>query len=121
MPLPVNRIKNLFIVILIAIAYQGFAQEEDTVKKFRKYDLLPAISFSPETGLTLGVIGYRYLRLGKTDPDTKTSTIDFVAVYTTKNQVIVESRYDIITDGSKFRFRGFVGYNLYPVSLSTSP
>jgi len=109
--------KYVVLIIVLFLFFQqqsSVAQKADTVKKFRKYDLLPAISFAPETGLTLGVIGYRYLRLGKTDPATKTSAIDFVAVYTTKNQIIIESNYDIFTDGNKFRVRGFIGYNLYP-------
>jgi outer membrane protein assembly factor BamA len=101
---------SLFYVLL---AITAVAQEKDSTKGYRKYDLLPAISYAPETGLTLGIIGYRYLRLGKKYP-TRQSNIDFVAVYTTRNQIIVESNWDIFTDGDKFRFRGFAGYNLYP-------
>jgi len=110
-----NFIPVLVILAIIKITAAS-GQEADTVKKYRRYDLLPALSYAPETGLTLGIIGYRYLRLGKSlpYPETNQSTIDFVAVYTTRNQVIVESNFDIFTDGNKYRIRGFAGYDLYP-------
>lgn len=110
---------SLFLLIMVGLFVNvtcSFSQEADTVKKYRKYDLLPALSYAPETGLTLGVIGYRYLRLGKKYPypETKQSAIDFVAVYTTRNQILIESNYDIFTDANKYRIRGFFGYDLYP-------
>ncbi len=88
-------------------------QQEDSIK-FRKYDIFPAISYSPETKLTLGVIGYRYLDLSKSDPETTRSYINFVAVYTTTNQAIVESNWELFTDGNKLRFRGGFTFARFP-------
>jgi len=81
---------------------------------FRKYDFFPAISYSPETKLTLGVIGYRYLDLTKSDHSTVRSFVNFVAVYTTANQAIVESNWDVFTDGNKYRTRGQIGFTRFP-------
>lgn len=105
--------KLLSLIISIVTFHSVYAQEADSSADYRKYDILPAISYAPETGLTLGAIGYRYLRLGK-DLPTRQSAIDFVAVYTTRNQIIVESNWNIFTNGDKFWFRGFAGYRLFP-------
>ena len=89
------------------------AQDKEPSDEFRKYDLLPAISYSPETALTLGVIGYRYLQLGD-KTTTNRSFINFLAVYTTKQQTIAESNWDIFLKDNKYRFRGAMGYNQFP-------
>lgn len=88
--------------------------KEDTAKRFRKYDILPAISYAPETQLTLGVIGYRYLDFSKGDPTTIRSFINLIAIYTTANQIILESNWDMFTSGNKWRFSGTLYYNKYP-------
>lgn len=89
------------------------AQELEKDTLFRKYDILPAISYSPETELTLGVIGYRYLQLGS-QANTTRSFINFLAIYTTKQQTIIEANWDIFLEENKYRFRGSVGYNQFP-------
>ena len=81
---------------------------------FRKYDFFPAISYSPETKLTLGVIGYRYLDLSKTDPSTVRSFVNFLAVYTTANQAIAESNWELFTDGNRYRIRGVFTFARFP-------
>jgi len=112
------RIVLAFLLIIIPVfGIAQIAEEEvplDTIKTFRKYDILPAISFSPETQLTLGVIGYRYLDLTKKDTSTIRSFVNFLAIYTTANQTIIETNYDIFTDGNKWRFRGGILYNRFP-------
>lgn len=113
-----NRVVILFLASCmlfssVQLVAQNSEGEKDTAS-FRKYDIFPAISYSPETKLTLGVIGYRYLDLTKTDPTTVSSFINFVAIYTTANQTIVESNWDVFTDGNKYRYRGQIGYNRFP-------
>ena len=85
-----------------------------TIRTARTIDLFPAISYSPETKLTLGVIGYYYLDLYRGDPSTRLSNINFLAVYTLANQIAVESQWDIFTDGNRWRFRGRAFYNRWP-------
>lgn len=83
-------------------------------RAFKKIDILPAISYAPETKLTLGVIGYYYLDFYRDDPATKLSNINFLAVYTTANQIAVELEWDLFTNGNRWRFRGESFYNKYP-------
>ena len=93
----------------------GFSQAEDSTKvKIRRFDIFPAISYSPETKLTLGALGYWYLNLANEDTTTVQSYINFLALYTTANQVVVETNWDVFTDGNKMRFQGGLEFALYP-------
>ena len=89
-------------------------QEAENPQKKKKLDILPAISFSPETGLTLGVIGYYYLDIAPKDPTNRRSFVNFLAVYTTKKQTIVESRYDLFGANNDYRFRGRLQFTIFP-------
>jgi outer membrane protein assembly factor BamA len=112
-----NTIKLLLLVVLnLGLSgTNGFAQaEESDSVKVRRFDIFPAISYSPETKLTLGALGYWYLNLANKDPETMQSYINFLALYTTANQVIVETNWDIFTDGNKMRFQGALEFTRFP-------
>ena len=85
--------------------------EED---EFRKFDFFPAISYAPETKLTLGVIGYYYLELSDDLIPTNLSNINFLAVYTTAKQTAVELQWDIFFPGNRWRSMGEAFFNRYP-------
>ena len=80
---------------LVAGATFGQSQSLDSLPKtpsprhYKRVDIFPAISYSPETKLTLGVIGIYYLDLRKGDFGTPLSNIDFLAVYTLSKQVLL--------------------------------
>ena len=82
--------------------------------KTNRLDIFPAISYSPETKLTLGVIGIAYLDLRKGDPGTPLSTVEFLAVYTLAKQVLLESRWEVFGSGRRWRTRGEVLFQRYP-------
>ncbi len=111
---PILRFLSLFLALWLLSTPFLYSQEEEEEQSFRKYDILPAISFSPETDLTMGIIGYRYLHLAPEDPNTTQSFINFLAVYTTKQQILIESNWEIFTPGNEYRFRGFAGFNRFP-------
>lgn len=71
---------------------------------------LPAISYSPETKLTLGVIGYYFMDLAKGDTTAPMSNINLIAVYTTAKQLVLEPRFQLFTEDNKYiiRGRGFI-------------
>ena len=87
---------------------------EPPPREFRRIHIFPALSYAPETKLTLGVIGYYYMDFIRDDPATQLSNINFLAVYTLANQVAIESRWEMFTNGNRWRFRGEAFYNLYP-------
>ena len=83
-------------------------------RSFRRIDILPAISYAPETNLTLGVIGVYYMDLYRKHPETKRSNIQFLAVYTLANQLSIRADWEIFTDGNVWRFRGRSFFDIYP-------
>ncbi len=91
------------------------ASKTDTVQapKPKKLDIFPAISFSPETKLTLGAIGIKYFDFRKNDTETPLSQLEFFAVYTTAKQVLVEGRWEFFTSKNKWRTRGEAIFNHY--------
>ena len=105
----------LFLAVLwiYPVKSQTGNEPEDSLQ-FRKYDIFPAISYSPETKLTLGVIGFRYLDLSKKNLETTRSFINFVAVYTTADQIILETNWDLFTDGNDLRFLGTMIFTRFP-------
>lgn len=110
-------IKILLITFLLtgSLVPCAFAQTgENDSSKVRKFDIFPAISFSPETSLTLGALGSMYPNLAREDPETSQSNINFLAVYTLANQVLVQTNWDLFTDGNKMRFLGELGVAKFP-------
>ena len=102
---------------MIALLGQGFAQhtalDSTPVQKTPKLDFFPAISYSPETKLTLGGIGIKYFDFRKNDMETPLSQLEFLAVYTTAKQVLVEGRWEFFFHQSKWRTRGEAIFNHY--------
>nr|WP_299340899.1 BamA/TamA family outer membrane protein [Allomuricauda sp.] len=93
------------IVIIISTLFGQimFAQESNEV---RKYDLLPIITYSAESALNLGVIGFRYFDLGKENKDIPVSFLNMSAIYTTRNQMYLESGYQFfLSNGNRIEGR----------------
>jgi outer membrane protein assembly factor BamA len=108
----------VFCLILITIAFLPLygQQKIDTLRKreYKKLDIFPAISYSPETKLTLGVIGILYFDFSKGDHSTPISNLEFLTVYTLNKQIITESRWEFFMPQSKWRTRGELFFNRYP-------
>jgi outer membrane protein assembly factor BamA len=83
-------------------------------KEFKSLDIFPAISYAPETSLTLGAIGIHYWDFAKGDLSTPLSSMEFIGVYTLKKQIIIESRWEFFGPASKWRTRGEAFFNRYP-------
>lgn len=103
------------ILLLVQSVVTSHAQTnpKDSAKQ-RSIDIFPAISYSPETKLTLGVLGYWYPNFKGNDHENFQSYISFLALYTTANQILIESNWDVFTAGKKMRIRGGLGFARYP-------
>ncbi len=99
---------------LLASAPLLWGQGADTTARFRRFDVFPAISYSPETKLTLGVIGYAYFDWRGGDAATPVSFLEFLAVYTTAGQVLFENRAEFFSPQRKWRLRGEFLLQRYP-------
>ncbi len=105
----------LLINFLLWLPLLSIGQQADSLhREYRKYDIFPAISYSPETKLSLGALGYRYFDLEKDDPETITSYINFLALFTTARQVLIETNWDIFANGNETRYRGALEFAKFP-------
>ena len=105
-----------FVATIVGVLLGGilYAQLDTLPRTFRRVDLFPAISYSPETKLTLGVAGYYYFDLAKTSPATRLSQVEFVAVYTLADQMVAETKWDAFSDDNAWRYRGELYFNRFP-------
>jgi outer membrane protein assembly factor BamA len=99
---------------LVFITKNAYAQDSVGTRTFRSIDVLPAISYSPETSLTLGVIGIKYFDLAQGDPWVPLSNLGFLAVYTLKQQIIIESSWELFFRKNHWRFTGEAFFNRFP-------
>ena len=113
-------LKLCLLLIAGLTLFPASAQKPDTAgnarppREFKRLDIFPAISYAPETKLTLGVIGIYYLDFRKGDKTTPLSNIDFLAVYTLSKQTLVESRWEVFTHARTWRTRGEALFQHYP-------
>jgi hypothetical protein len=85
-----------------------------TKKEFRHLDVFPAISYSPETKLTLGAIGIKYFDFDKDHFSTPISNLEFIGVYTLNKQIIAEAKWEFFFGQNLWRSRGEAFFNRYP-------
>lgn len=115
MPLFLRRLRlSIFVLALVPLGLAGQDSTSNNPSTFRRWDIFPAISYAPETHLTLGVIGIRYFNFGKENSGTPLSNMEFLAVYTLKQQVLIEARWEFFLNGNKWRTRGELYFNRYP-------
>lgn len=114
-------IRLIWLSVGIAMFFIAGAQptpsaSPDSILKrdFKRLDIFPAISYSPETSLTLGAIGIAYFDLSKGDLSTSISNVEFLGVYTLKQQIAFETKWKIFTRGKMWRTRGDGFFNRYP-------
>lgn len=103
-------------IILPVVGQNNKPAQLDTFQKkeFKRLDIFPAISYSPETQLTLGVIGITYFDLSKGDLTTPISNLEFLGVYTLNKQIVFKSTWEMFSYKSKWRSRGEAILSHYP-------
>lgn len=104
----------LIISISLFASLQILAQQVDSLKK-RKSQItpLPAISYSPETGATIGVIGDYYFDLAKGDTTVSRSRIRLLTAISSKGQFIVEPGWELYTPNDDYRVFGQFRYRIF--------
>lgn len=104
----------LFIMPLIAAGQNNLQNDSGAINKIKKLDIFPAISYSPETKLTLGIIGITYFNLSGKTQSTPVSNVEFIGIYSLNRQIILETRWDVFSSGNRWRSRGEAFFNRYP-------
>jgi len=109
-----KKLLLLPLMFLLLANLQILAQEEENSKK-RKSQItpLPAISYSPETGATIGVIGDYYFDLAKGDTTVSRSRIRLLTAITSKGQFILEPGWELYTPKDNYRIFGEFRYRIF--------
>ncbi len=111
--------KGNLLLLLTILAFPLYGQL-DSLKLNKKgkrkptFYPLPALSYTPETQLTLGAALVSYFDLYKPETDTRLSNIQVLAVYTTAKQILLDTKWFLYTKNEDFIFFGRAFYHKYP-------
>ncbi len=112
--------KRLYLIALcIAVilnshkAYSMRMEVKSDSTKNGKFRPLPILTYLPETSLAFGCLGVYLFKAGK-DSTSRTSNIDFAAVYTLRHQVIIDPIFNVFTKREKYFIKGSILYAKFP-------
>jgi hypothetical protein len=106
-----SSFKNILILLLAMGMHQVLVAQRirlwsDTSKNVRRI-VLPVGVYTPETHFGIGGLGVILWKNIHTEIKTRTSNAEFLALYTSRHQIILIPRYTIFTRGEKYMFEGF--------------
>jgi hypothetical protein len=84
----------------------GLKKKSGVVEPWRLYPaIIPSIGYTPQNGFVFGVTSLAGIYLG--DPETTTiSSLGLIALYTSKNQVLLMARENALTEGNAWQLLG---------------
>lgn len=98
----------------------GLQAQDSTAVIEKEYDnnilFLPALGSSPETGFMFGAVIVPQFKLKGTGAESRSSSIFFSGIYTTKNQILLSFLPEIIFGDEDWVLSGNYFVNYYPVS-----
>ncbi|MDW7691926.1 BamA/TamA family outer membrane protein [Flammeovirgaceae bacterium SG7u.111] len=119
----------LFVPVLLLLLVAAFEckgeewlAEGDTVTKVKKENIwrkgnivpLPVAFYSPETQLAFGAVLMNFFKLNKNDTISRTSNARTALIYTTRNQFITNSDYNIFFKEEAYQLRGSISFLKFP-------
>lgn len=112
-------LRILLCCVGILFAHTLFSQEQEQTeaskaKKDRKIVALPAISYTPETQFTIGVVGFYFMDFSRGQEGTRKSYIKPTIIYSTAKQVILEAEWEVFNFQEEWILRGIGGYRDFP-------
>ena len=90
------------------------AESDSTKKRGGDFVAFPAISYSPETQLTLGVVAFYFKDYSRGEAGTRRSYIRPIAIYTTARQLIFSPKWELFTYKEKYLFSGELDVRKFP-------
>ena len=78
---------------------------------------LPVIFYQPETGLGFGLTAINYYRATPGDTLSPPSSVSFVGIYTTKNQLVLAVSSDMYVAEDRWRISSAVSYSRFPTKF----
>lgn len=113
-------------IIAFSISFSLSAQQNtsnDSLVKHLKISAFPVAFYTPETAFGFGGLGIGNFWLkGGEDKETRPSSIQLGASYTTKSQVLIYAPFEFYKHDERWRLLGEVGfykyfYNFYGVGI----
>lgn len=108
--------KKLYLAIILTFSFlytmgQNSSETEKKNTKNKALTLRPIVFSTPETGFSVGGIGYFQKHLFNKGTDYRKSNIYGIATYSFDDQILASVIPDIFFKEEKFRFRGRFGFN----------
>ncbi|WP_114983834.1 BamA/TamA family outer membrane protein [Cyclonatronum proteinivorum] len=75
---------------------------------------VPAIAYTPETSLMLGIVAFRQFKPAAAGPETRASQFFGTGIYTLNRQLILEAGTTFILPGERWIHDVYGGYNFFP-------
>lgn len=114
------KVKKIILVAAsLLFASPAIAQDSALVEPAdyqNKILFLPALGSTPETGFVFGAIVVPQFKLSGSGPDTRSSSLFFSGIYTTKNQILLSLLSDVILPDERWVFTGNYFGNYFPNS-----
>lgn len=107
------------IVYLTIISFSLYGQEikeSDKIEYRNNILFLPALGSSPETGFMFGAVIVPQFKFDEKDAETRSSSVLFSGIYTTKNQILLSLLPDIILEKESWILNGNYFVNYFPES-----
>ncbi|TVQ14722.1 MAG: hypothetical protein EA364_03880 [Balneolaceae bacterium] len=75
---------------------------------------IPAVAYTPETSLMMGVVVFYQFKPFGAGPETRASQSFFSGIYTLNNQAILEGGINLIQPGETWIYNLYGGFNYFP-------
>jgi len=115
----VKRVLSILSAVVFLFTSPVIAQDSlrvEEVEYQNKILFLPALGSTPETGFMFGAVVVPQFKLSGAGVDTRSSSVLFSGIYTTKNQVLLSLVPDIILPGESWIINGNYFANYFPNS-----
>ncbi len=109
-----KNISGLAILLIVLFNQIRASAQSDSLMEntfSSKIHPCPVITFSPETSLGFGITAFKLFHSGT---ENRTSNITGTAIYTIKNQVLLESATTVFFDREKWLTKGKVNFKQFP-------
>lgn len=119
---PALQMTKTFIILIGAVLFSAkplFAQDSISVHEApyqNKILFLPALGTTPETGFMFGAVIVPQFKPAGAGLETRSSSLFFSGIYTTKNQILLSLLSDIILPEEEWIFNGNYFSNYFPNS-----
>jgi len=102
-------------LVVSPVAAQDSTMAEETAYQ-NKVLFLPALGSTPETGFLFGAVVVPQFKRSGAGPDTRSSSVLFSGIYTSKNQILLSIAPDIILPREAWIINGNYFVNYFPNS-----